>query len=135
MLTLVDKSEISALKSFARTMIWAFPAIFMGLLPWVFERDIHWWPSVISAVLLSLYFLYPAGIYYPYRVWMAIVGVLGWINTRLILGMAFFFLIFPIGFFMRSIGKLQYNARSKTADSFWIRREENLTKNNLEDPF
>ncbi|MFB1037241.1 MAG: SxtJ family membrane protein, partial [Sinobacterium sp.] len=90
MLTLVDKSDIRELKSFARTMIWAFPAIFMGLLPWIFERDIHWWPSVISAVLGLLYLLYPAGIYYPYRVWMLIAGVLGWINTRLILGMAFY---------------------------------------------
>jgi hypothetical protein len=135
MLILVSKTEVGALKAFARTMIWAFPAVFMGLLPWLFEQSIHWWPAVISGVLLVLYFVYPSGIYYPYRVWMAIAGVLGWINTRIILGLAFYLLIFPIGLLMRSIGKLQYQTKMNETDSFWIKREQKLTKENLKDPF
>ena len=57
MLILVSKNDTEELKAFARTMIWAFPAVFMGLLPWLFNGAIHWWPAVISAVLLVLYFV------------------------------------------------------------------------------
>jgi hypothetical protein len=135
MLVLVSKTDIGALKAFARTMIWAFPLVFMGLLPWFFEQSIHWWPAVISAVLLVLYFVYPTGIYYPYRIWMAIAGVLGWINTRIILAVAFYLLIFPIGLLMRSLGKLQYQTKIEKTDSFWIKREQKLTKDNLKEPF
>lgn len=135
MLILVSKNDTEELKAFALTMIWAFPAVFMGLLPWLFNGAIHWWPAVISAVLLVLYFVYPSGIYYPYRIWMAIAGVLGWVNTRLILGFAFYLLIFPIGLFMRSIGKLQYKSQKDGSNSFWIAREQTLTKDNLKDPF
>ena len=140
MLNLADKSDLRALKEFARTMIWAFPVIFMGILPWLFEQPIHWWPGVISAVLTLLYFGYPAGLYYPYRLWMAIASVLGWINTRLILGIAFFLLIMPIGLWMRFLGKLQYktkisNSAGDDNNSYWIKRTDKLDKNNLENPF
>ncbi|MFT5675275.1 MAG: hypothetical protein ACI808_001205 [Paraglaciecola sp.] len=142
MLNLADKSDLRALKEFARTMIWAFPVIFMGILPWLFEQPIHWWPGVISAVLTLLYFAYPAGLYYPYRLWMAIASVLAWINTRLILGIAFFLLIMPIGLWMRFLGKLQYKTKISNSagddndnNSYWIKRTDKLDKNNLENPF
>jgi hypothetical protein len=140
MLTLADKSDLPALKEFARSMIWAFPLIFMGILPWLFDGPVHWWPAVVSAILALLYFAYPAGLYYPYRLWMAIASVLGWINTRLILGIAFYLLIMPIGVFMRSLGKLQYKTKShnttdKDSKSYWIKSAEKRDKDNLENPF
>lgn len=136
MLVLVTKRDTEELKAFARTMIWAFPLVFMGLLPWIFSHAIHWWPAAVSGVLLVLHFVYPQGIYYPYRVWMAIAGVLGWINTRLILGFAFYVLIFPIGLLMRSLGKLQYQDKVRgERSSFYIPRTSELNKDNLKDPF
>jgi hypothetical protein len=138
MLNLAKKSDLTALKEFSRTMIWAFPVIFMGILPWLFEQPIHWWPAAISAVLILLYFAYPGGLYYPYRLWMAIASVLGWINTRLILGLAFYLLIMPIGLWMRFLGKLQYKTKIHQAtdnNSYWIKSEDKLDKENLENPF
>ena len=40
-----------------------------------------------------------------YRVWMAIGQILGWINTRLILGVLFYGLFTPMGLAMRLLGK------------------------------
>lgn len=136
MIKLVCKNDIQELKSFARTMIWAFPLVFMGLLPWLFNHSIHWWPAVVSLALLLLHLVYPHGIYYPYRLWMAIASVLGWINTRIVLGFAFYGLIFPIGLLMRSLGKLQYQDKvSPEQSSFYIQRNTQLNKDNLKDPF
>lgn len=136
MLVLLDKNDIEGLKSFALTMIWAFPLVFMGVLPRLFEFAIPYWPAGVSLVLLVLYAVFPLGIYWPYRVWMMIAGVLGWINTRIILGLAFFLLILPIGLLLRMFGKLQYQAKKvKNQSSFWIKNDQPRTKDKLKEPF
>jgi len=136
MQTLADKSDIVELKKFALTMVWAFPVFFILLIPWIFSYDMHWWPLVVSAVLALFYLVRPRLIYYPYRVWMNIALVLGWINTRIILGLVFFTLIFPLGFLLRTLNKLQYqNHPPKTLESYYIARNEKLAAKQLERPF
>jgi len=138
MIKIVKKHQIIELKRFALTAMWVFPAVFMVLLPWLFERQIPWWPAVLSLIMAILYFIYPKWLYYPYRVWMTIAIVLGWVNTRIILGLAFYGLILPIGLLLRLFGKLQYKDGrtdpNQTA-SFYIDVVDNKTKENLKDPF
>ena len=138
MLPLYKQHQIVELKSFALTMMWVFPAIFMGLLPWLFAAAIPWWPAVLSLLLGCVYRVYPKWLYYPYRIWMAIAFVIGWINTRLILAIAFYGLILPLGLILRLFGKLQYHAptfKHESAKSFYITVENNSPKSNLEEPF
>lgn len=138
MIKLVKRDQIAELKRFALTVMWIFPAVFMGLLPWLFERQIPWWPAALALFMGLLYFIYPKWLYYPYRVWMVIAIVLGWVNTRIILGLAFYGLILPIGLLLRMFGKLQYKDRPSNSDqsaSFYIKVVDNKTKENLEDPF
>jgi hypothetical protein len=142
-LKLATKQDIEALKEFALTMSWVFPLIFMVLLPWLFDRSVSLslsfcWPLVLSGFLLCLYIVYPPGLYYPYRLWMAIASVLGWINTRLILALAFYGLILPLGLVLRMLGKLQYQANTKNRAqqaSLWRKSEEKSAKQQLENPF
>ena len=124
------------LKDFALTMSWAIPSLFMLLLPWIFDRSISYWPIVVSAVLLVFYFFYPKGIYPIYRVWMFVAGIIGWINTRIILAFVFYVIIFPIGILLRVFGKLQYKSKEDESDSsYWKTREIELKKDDLERPF
>ena len=133
---LVAKNDILELKRFGLTMMWVFPLVFMGLLPWLFERGIPWWPLALTGLLAALYLFYPKGLYYPYRIWMAIALVLGWINTRIILGLAFYGLILPIGLLLRLFGKLQYkNKPTNNHNSFYIQPTDKKTRENLEEPF
>lgn len=132
----INKNDIVALKSFALTMSWAFPVVFSLLLPWLFS--FHWqlWPLAISTVLMTLYFVKPSLIYYPFRVWMTIGGVLGWINTRIILGASFYILIAPIGLVLRVVGKLQYQVKkNKNQTSSYKKPDSGTDKKNLEYPF
>jgi hypothetical protein len=140
MLKIAKEDDVPALKEFARTMIWALPLVFMLILPWWFSAAVYWWPVVVSAVLIVFYFVYPAALYYPYRLWMAIASVLGWVNTRIILGLAFYSLIVPTGLVMRSLGKLQYKTglpplKEEASVSYWIKNKQKVDKNNLEKPF
>ena len=132
---LIHRQDLTELRAFARTMIWAFPAVFMLLLPWLLDAGIPLWPLLVSILLAMLHMIWPAGIWYPYRLWMSIAGVLGWINTRLILAVTFYGLIFPIGLCMRLMGKLQYQPHWTDSPSYWPPRQNDLSKESLERPF
>jgi hypothetical protein len=48
---------------------------------------------------------WPGSLTQIYRLWMQVGEVLGWINTRLILGALFYLLFTPMGLYMRLRGK------------------------------
>jgi hypothetical protein len=117
-------------------MSWAIPCLFTLLLPWIFERNIQFWPLYISGILMTLYGLYPKAIYPVYHLWMLIAGIIGWINTRLILALVFYLFIFPIGILLRIFGKLQYQpSEPNNEPSYWKVRDIELKKDDLERPF
>ena len=60
---------------------------------------------IVSALLVLPALVWPGFLSPVYRVWMAIGYVLGWINTRIILGVVFFLLFTPMGLIMRLLGK------------------------------
>ncbi|WP_395343964.1 SxtJ family membrane protein [Ningiella sp. W23] len=135
MLPLAHKDDIDALQSFALTMAIAFPAVFMGILPYFFSMGIPLWPAWLSLLLIALYLLKPTALYGPYLVWMVIASVLAWFNTKLILAFAFYLLIVPMGLVMRALGKSQYHSHPyKLKQSTWIKREADKPIN-LKDPF
>ena len=76
--------------------IW--PAILRGMNP-------RWWGLGLAGVLMVPALLYPTILRPAYRVWMAIGHMLGWINTRIILGILYYTLFLSIGFLLRLMGK------------------------------
>ncbi|MBU2881391.1 hypothetical protein KO525_09430 [Psychrosphaera sp. B3R10] len=132
----MNRPDLNELKSFALTMSWAFPVIFGAFLPWLFSYNWQLWPFAISVVLMSLYLVKPSFIYYPFKFWSVIGGVMGWINTRIILSLSFYILIAPLGVVLRYFGKLQYKSKMPTnATSNYVKPEAESSKNNLENPF
>ena len=55
------------------------------------------------------------------KFWMKLAGVLGFINTRILLGLAFYVLFTPWAIIMKLTGKDPLR-RSKTDGSYWIPR-------------
>jgi hypothetical protein len=56
--------------------------------------------------------------------WMTLAFALGWVNTRILLGVFFFLIVTPIGLIMRMLGKDLLSERiDRNAESYWIRRE------------
>lgn len=79
--------------------------LFGLLLPWLFDKALPVWPWIIAAVLWVWGLLLPASLAPVYRGWLAFGHVLGWINTRIILGIMFYLMFLPVGLFMRLLGK------------------------------
>nr|WP_136252435.1 SxtJ family membrane protein [Ningiella ruwaisensis] len=134
MLPMVNKSDTDALQSFALTMAIAFPFVFMGLIPWLFSLSVPLWPALLTLVLMLLHIVRPGALYPIYVLWMFIASVLGWLNTKVILGIAYVFLIVPTGIVMQLLGKLQYQKRVNKK-STWVKRETPPTAKNLKEPF
>lgn len=82
-----------------------------------------WWLGG-SALFLSTGLFVPALLRPVYLGWMKFAFVLGWVNTRLILGLAFFLIFAPVGLFLRLFRKdiLRLQA-DREAPSYWIKRE------------
>jgi hypothetical protein len=89
-----------------RFMITAFVATVFGLLlPWLFTHTAPTWPWVVSGFFLFFTLLLPSLLLPIYKGWMVIGNALGWVNTRIILGILFYVVFFPIGLSMKLLGK------------------------------
>ena len=84
----------------------AILVILFGLFfPWLFEHKYPLWPWFVAGILWLWALVLPATLIQVYRAWMAIGHGLGWINSRIILGIMFYLIILPIGLTMRLFGK------------------------------
>jgi len=110
-------------------------ALFGLLLPWLFDHQLPTWPWIITGVLWAWALLLPASLLPVYRGWMAIGHVLGWINTRIILGVMFYLLFLPVGLGLRLLGK-DPMARSidKSLATYRVRHEP-PKKDHVERPY
>lgn len=92
------------LRKFAFIVGGVLSAIFGALIPYLNRGS--WNPILayvgIGVILFGLFL--PNALYYPYKLWMLIGEALGWINTRIILSVIFFFLFTPIGLIKKLFG-------------------------------
>ncbi len=79
-------------------VIGVWPALWRG-------QPVRVWSLLLGGVLIILALVWPRSLAQVYRLWMTVGEVLGWINTRLILGILFYGLFTPIGLFMRWRGQ------------------------------
>jgi hypothetical protein len=96
--------ERKQLRTFGLTVGGIFAAI--GLWPVAVRgQDPRVWSLVLAGVLLFPALLMPLSLKLPYRGWMAFGQALGWINTKIILGLVFYGLFMPMGLIIRVFGR------------------------------
>jgi hypothetical protein len=100
-MTATDRKQ---LREFALVLAAATAVLFGLLFPWLGERLWPLWPWLVAAVAVAWGLLLPDSLAPVYRGWMRLGHVLGWVNTRIILGVLFFAMILPVGLVMRLLG-------------------------------
>jgi len=91
-----------------RSFGWTVGGAFLIVSTWPLIRrgeDPHFWLLALGSALLLLGLLMPNLLRQPFQVWMRIAHVLGWINTKIILGVMFYTVFTPAAFIVRLIGK------------------------------
>lgn len=78
----------------------------IGVWPIVFRGEpLRLWALCLGGLLITLGVVLPTSLGPIHKGWMWIGHVLGWINTRILLGVVFYGLVTPIGLIFRLMGK------------------------------
>ena len=92
------------LREFGLFIGFGFPILVGWLLSSLFGHQFRTWTLWIGVVGLLIGFIAPRLLHYPYKGWMLLGYVLGWINSHIILGLVFIFVLQPIAYIMRLTG-------------------------------
>ena len=80
--------------------------LFIGLWPLVWRQEaMRIWVVVPGALLAAAGLVMPGVLKHVYRGWMWVGHVMGWVNTRIILGILFYGMVTPMGLFMKLTGR------------------------------
>ena len=86
----------------------------IGVWPLVIHSaEPRWWAVILAAVLVLPGLIYPRSLYWPHKGWMIVGHALGWVNTRIILGVVFYAVVTPIGIVRRWLGKDPMGRRTR----------------------
>ncbi len=101
----IQKLDEKGLRRFGLTTGIIVAVLFGLMFPLLLNRPFPLWPWIVVGVLWTLALLTPRTLGLVYTNWMKVGLILGWINTRIILGIAFCVIVIPTGLLMRSFGR------------------------------
>ena len=115
--------QVKELRQFGLMVGGVFSVI--GLWPMFLRGEpLRLWAVVLGSLLILSGSLVPTWLAPVHRGWMWVGHVLGWINTRIILGVIFYGLITPIGIAFRMLGKdTMRQSFSDTRSTYRVNRQ------------
>tara|TARA_Y100000589_G_C26921735_1_gene534684 strand:- start:38 stop:430 length:393 start_codon:yes stop_codon:yes gene_type:complete len=108
----------SKLKEFGLLIGFGFPFIIGLLIPLVIGHSFRFWTLFIALPALLLGIFLPRSLFYPYKLWMSLGYVLGWLNSRIILCCVFIFALLPIAFIMKILGHDPLKIKNENLSSY-----------------
>lgn len=136
------ETSVKELQSFglilaAALLIVAFWPVIKPALGFVFWKILvkRWWAWCPAVIILFIAWVFPKHLEPLYHAWLTLGAWLGWLNTRILLGIVFFLLFTPIGFVMRLFGYDPLNlSLQRNSDSYRI-PAQSMPRNHMERQF
>ena len=97
----ISKKE---LREFGFLIAFAFTFMIGWLFPLLGGHSFRTWTIWISIPSFIFALSRPSLLSYPFRAWMKLGYILGWLNSRIILGLVFLIVLQPIALIMRILG-------------------------------
>ena len=117
----MDDIKINSNRSFGIVFFIVF--LLISLYPLINDESIRVWSAIVSLIFLILG-LINSRILTPFNhLWFKLGMFLGKIISPLIMGLVFFFVVTPIGLFMRFLKKDLINLRFNNSKSYWIKKK------------
>tara|TARA_Y200000002_G_scaffold278174_1_gene232327 strand:+ start:23 stop:415 length:393 start_codon:yes stop_codon:yes gene_type:complete len=92
------------LREFGFLIGFTFLFLIGWILPLIGGHSFRTWTICISIPSIILAITKPGLLLYPYRAWMKLGHILGWLNSQIILGLVFLIVLQPIALIMRIFG-------------------------------
>ncbi len=106
------------LKQFSILIGIFLPLLIGYIIPYLFGHDFRYWTLFISFPVLVLGQIKPNSLKKIYKLWMQIGEILGWVNSRIILGLVFILIIQPIAILMRLFSYDPLKFKKNTNNSY-----------------
>ena len=113
------------LREFGLLIGFGFPLLIGWLLPAITGHEFRTWSLWVGFPGLIFGLIAPRLLYYPYKAWIALGHALGWINSRIILGLIFIVVLQPIAYLMRLTGYDPLRRRRKGEKTYREYRKNN----------
>jgi hypothetical protein len=124
------------LRKFGLTTGAIIVVLFVFFFPWVFDMAaMPMWPWIVAGILWVPALLMPSLLRPVYATWMKIGHAIGWVNTRIILGVLFYVLVLPMGLIMRLFGKDPMAREMNKSISSYRIESVSEPKDRLEKPY
>ena len=99
-----EPMDVKQLRHFAFLVGGIF--LFISIWPLIWRGEsVRLWAVFPALILVPLAIIAPLLLAPIYKGWMAVGHVLGWVNTRLLLGILYYGLIVPMGTVMKLMGR------------------------------
>ena len=106
------------LRNFGIFIGFSFPIILGYFIPLISGHGFRLWSLWIGITSLIVGLIKPRLLYFPYNFWMLLGHYLGWINSRLILGIVYFLVLIPIAFIMKIFKYDPLNVKLNNSHSY-----------------
>lgn len=100
-----------------------FPILIGWLFPSFVGHGFRLWTLWVGIPALILGLIAPRLLFYPYKSWIALGHALGWVNSRVIIGLVFIFVLQPIAFVMFFFGYDPLKIRRKRTNTYRENRQ------------
>ena len=115
---MANKISNKQLRDFGYLFGFAFPLIFGWLIPSFSGHSFREWTLFISTPLLLLAIFSPKLLRKPYLFWMKLGYFLGFVNSKIILGIVFIIVLLPISLLMKVFGYDPLHVKKSNLDSY-----------------
>jgi len=117
------KSSKKDLRNFALTI--GIVLIFIGLLILLIKHNFSLTWFIAGFIILIVGLAFPKLLLPFQKLWMVISILLGWLSTRIILGLLFYFILTPIRFIAKLFRKNFLDLKlDKKVESYWNYRQK-----------
>ena len=126
-------SQISKSSNKSFGIVFFIVFLIIAFYPLFYEGSLRIWSLIISIIFLILGLTNSKVLTPLNNIWISFGIILGKVISPLIMGIIFFFVVTPIGVFMRIIGKDLLNLKFTKQKSYWI--ENNQPKSKMKNQF
>jgi hypothetical protein len=134
--TNIPTLDNKGLRKFGMTTGSIIVLLFAVFFPWVFDAEtMPAWPWILATLLWIPAILIPSALRPIYTGWMKVGHAIGWVNTRIILGLLFYAVVLPMGLVMRLFGKDPMARKFDESISSYRIKSISEEKDRLEKPY